>query len=234
MAMTIRIHYTASCVVLGLIWLLGGGCVADGVMDLRQGSPAILRHTVKELREQHVIKQQEDYSCGAAALATLLVYYFGDATTEREILTSLESHLSQEERKQKVLRGFSLLDLKRVSEERGYKAAGFRLPISQLAQVTAPVILFLEPMGYKHFAVFRGLYQGRVYLADPARGNVRLTLGRFLDEWTGIVFVLGKPGEEQITDYPLKVPHPSYVQPELAHFTAQVDWATWVPTLSQR
>ena len=38
---------------------------------------AVKRHTLKELRDQYVVKQDTDYSCGAAALATLLTYYFG-------------------------------------------------------------------------------------------------------------------------------------------------------------
>ncbi len=121
------------------------------------------------------MKQQEDYSCGAAALATLLVYYFGDSTTESELLALLEEGLTDEERKQKAARGFSLLDLKRVAQAKGYRASGFRLSVTQLAQVSAPVIVFLEPLDYKHFAVYRGIDRGRVYLADPARGNLRMT-----------------------------------------------------------
>jgi uncharacterized protein len=75
-----------------------------------------LHHTVKELRDMNVVKQQQDYSCGAAALATLLRYYFGDATSETEILNLLEGSLSPAEKEEKSKRGFTLLDLKRVAE----------------------------------------------------------------------------------------------------------------------
>jgi hypothetical protein len=50
-----------------------------------------------------------------------------------------------------------------------------------------------------------------VFLADPARGNVRMTIDRFLGEWDGIVLVLGKPGEEQIRRHPLSIPRPDDV-----------------------
>jgi predicted double-glycine peptidase len=198
-----------------------------------QGHPRVLRHTLKELRDQNVVKQREDYSCGSAALATLIRYYFGDETSEKEILEFIQGPLNEEEKKQKALRGFSLLDLKQAAQHKGYRAAGFKLTLAQLLQVTAPVIVFLEPMGYKHFAVYRGMDRGRIYLADPARGNMRMSIDRFLHDWHGIVFVLGKagPGEEQIKDYPLAVPNPTYVQFELARFNGVIDLGMMLQTL---
>ena len=204
-----------------LLAIVLGGCAGVSETldrDPRQGeAPEVLRHTLKELRDHHVIKQALDYSCGAAALATLMVYYFGDTTSEQEILGLLQAGLTPEELAVKAQRGFSLLDLKRVAQVKGYQAGGFKLTVEQLMQVAAPVMVFVEPMGYKHFAVLRGIEGGRVYLADPARGNVRKRIDQFVTEWEkGIVFVLGKPGEEHLRDYPLKPPRPfDDVPPEL-------------------
>src|SRR5947209_7567724 len=64
------------------------------------------RHTAKELRDQNIVKQEVDYSCGAAALATLMIYYFGDQTSEKEILTLLESMFTKDEWLVKQIRGF--------------------------------------------------------------------------------------------------------------------------------
>ncbi|MGH8546045.1 MAG: C39 family peptidase, partial [Gammaproteobacteria bacterium] len=164
------------------------------------------RHTLKELRDQYVVKQQLDYSCGAAALATLMVHYYGEHTSEKDILELLNARLetmTKEEQARKTRVGFSLLDLKIVAQQKGYRAAGFRLTIDQLPQLLAPVIVHVQPFGYYHFAVLRGMVGDRVYLADPARGNLRMSIERFLDEWHGVVFVLGKAGEEKITHYPL-------------------------------
>jgi predicted double-glycine peptidase len=223
-------------VLEGLLLLSLYSCslLPDGSAFLERGSQTVQHHTVKELRDLHVVKQQQDYSCGAAALATLMVYYFGEDTSEKEILQLLISRLTEEEKQGKALRGFSLLDLKEVAQSKGYRAAGFKITMTQLARVTAPVIVFIEPQGYKHFAVYRGLDRGRVYLADPSRGNLRMSLGRFLSEWSGIVFVLGKPGEEEIKDYPLMIPHPPYVQPELARFNGAIDLGTMIRPLPQR
>jgi predicted double-glycine peptidase len=101
--------------------------------------------------------------------------------------------------------------MKRVAQEKGYQAGGFRLTLKQLHQLAAPVIVYLEPREYRHFAVLRAVRNGMVYLADPARGNMRMRIDQFLDEWQGhIIFALGKAGEENIQNYPL-LPRQSFV-----------------------
>lgn len=212
------------------------GCVAStvGPGQWTETNESVRRHTLKELRDLHVVKQEKDFSCGAAALATLMIYYYGVQTSEQEILNMLMSPLTEEEKSRKAERGFSLLDLKRVAIEKGFYAGGFRLTMAQLARVTAPILIFVEPFGYKHFAVLRGIDRGRVYVADPMRGNLKMAIGRFLDEWQGIVFVLGKPGEENIQDYPLKIPGPEYIQPELARFNSYIDLGIMTRTLPLR
>jgi predicted double-glycine peptidase len=220
--------------LLFLLALLLQGCASDITELLERGKWTPQRHTVKELRDQHVIKQETDYSCGAAALATLMKFYFHDEISEREILDLLQQNLSPEEKKDRAAKGFSLLELKQIAQMKGYQAAGFRMAMSQLADVVAPVIVFVEPFGYKHFAVYRGFDRGRVYLADPSRGNLRMSIGHFLDEWSGIVFVLGKPEEEAIKKYELQIPSPLFVQPELARFNAVLDLGMITKTLPQR
>ena len=57
--------------------------------------------------------------------------------------------------------------------------------IRGLPRLGGPVIVFIEPRGYKHFVVLRGTRGDRVYLADPSRGNIRMPAYRFLDSWLG-------------------------------------------------
>ena len=213
--------------VLILLLLVGSGSLAGpdatgGRQDSAVGE--VERHSLKEIRDRYVVKQQFDYSCGAAALATLLTYYFGDATSEQDVLKTLMAELTKDERRLKAWRGFSLLDLKHTAQARGYRAAGFKLTIEQLMQLAAPVIVFVQPLGYPHFAVLRGIDRGRVFLADPARGNLRMSIARFLGEWDGIVFVLGKAGEEHIKTYPLALPRPEHIQPELLRVDRGWNW----------
>jgi ABC-type bacteriocin/lantibiotic exporter with double-glycine peptidase domain len=65
----------------------------------------------------------------------------------------------------------------------------FKLTIDQLKQLAAPVIVFVQPLSHKHFAVLRRFGRARVFLADPAGGNLRMSIECFVSEWDGIVFV---------------------------------------------
>lgn len=181
--------------VWGAIALTATGLSAQitiGASGLRADRPM---RSMKDLRDAGVVKQRFDFSCGAAALATMLRYGFGDEVTERQILVDLFTGLSDDDKRTAERTGFSLLDLQRVARTRGYEAEGFRLEPGELPMLAGPVIVFIEPRGYKHFAVLRGIRGDRVYLADPSRGNIRLPMYAFLDSWLqddgkGIVFVV--------------------------------------------
>ena len=175
---------------------------------------------MRDLRDQNIVKQRFDFSCGAAALATILRYGFGETVTERQLLIELFDLLPEEEETVTRSEGFSLLDLQRVAQARGYSAQGFRLEPDQLALLGGPVIVFIEPRGYRHFAVLRGVRGDRVHLADPARGNIRMPAYTFLEDWlqdddTGIIFVVepatGLPGGRT----PLSLAQEGLPQPEI-------------------
>lgn len=156
-------------------------------------SPSV--KTMKDMRDEGLVKQQFDYSCGAAALATILRYGFGNKVTEKQILLQLFDLLTDDEKKSSRKKGFSLFDLQRVAQARGYKAQGFRLKAQDLPRLDGPVIVFIDPRDYKHFAVLRGVRGDRVYLADPSRGNIRQSAHVFLKSWLqedgkGIIFVV--------------------------------------------
>ncbi len=175
---------------------------------------------MKDLRDKDLVKQRLDFSCGAAALATILRYGFGDEVTEREILKELFDLLSEDEEGLRRKEGFSLLDLQRVAQARGYKAQGFRLAPEYLAKLGGPVIVFIEPRGYKHFAVLRGVRGDRVYLADPSRGNIRMPAYRFLEHWLGdggkgIIFVIEPKDGLPEGKNALSLPADGMPQPEI-------------------
>ena len=51
---------------------------------------------------------------------------------------------------------------------------------------------------FDHFVVFRGIDDRYVYLADPARGNVRTEIDTFEKQWQkNAVLVVVKPGDEE-------------------------------------
>lgn len=148
--------------------------------------------SLKEIRESGVVVQQWDTSCGAAAMATVLSYSFGDKVSEREVARGL---LRQTEPlKVRYRGGFSMLDMKRYAEERGYRALGFRdLSIEDVRYFDAPIVP-LNIHGYSHYVVFRGMNSaGTVHVADPAFGNRTLSRSKFEKAWiNGMAFVMLK------------------------------------------
>lgn len=174
-----------------------------------------------DFRNEHLVRQQYDYSCGAAALATLLQFGLGDSVTEREIIADLLTGLSDTATDVREKEGFSLFDLQQVAEKRGYAAQGFQLEPQYIAQLNGPVIVFLETLGYKHFAVLKGVRGDRVYLADPSRGNIRMPAYRFLQAWMrdgkGVVFVVEPKGAaaNKAPASILRAPTDGLTQPEM-------------------
>lgn len=146
--------------------------------------------SLKEIRESGVVVQKWDTSCGAAAMATVFTYHFNDPVTEQEVAQGL---LRQTEPlKVRHRGGFSMLDMKRYAEERGYKAIGFKdLSFEDLRYFEAPIVP-VDLHGYNHYVVFKGLTpDGEVWLGDPAYGNRTMSLKRFERAWMeGMAFTL--------------------------------------------
>lgn len=161
-----------------------------GGIALLQASSAFAvgGHPVRSLletRRDMVVVQEWDLSCGAAALATLLKYQLGDDVSEREIARGLikrEEYL-KDPNFLRFRQGFSLLDLKRYVNQRGYQGIGLgKLVLSDL-QEQAPMMVPVDFNGYKHFVIFRGIGGNRVLLADPAFGNRTMLISAFEEAW---------------------------------------------------
>ena len=194
--------------LLTLVFAAGCGPVGAAAtsVDIGGGTRVFTQmRSFKDLRDEHVVKQAFDYSCGAAALATLLTYGLGDPVSEREVVIEMLEALGDDEEALRKKEGFSLLDMQQIAQGRGYRAQGFRIAPEFLDDLQGPVIVFIRPRGYEHFAVLRGARGDRVYLADPSLGNVHRARYAFLDMWLGddgkgIIFVIepdapGAPGE---------------------------------------
>ena len=145
-----------------------------------------------EIRQGGVVIQQWDASCGAAALATVLTYAFADPVTERAIAQAMLRRTDP--LRVKVRGGFSLLDMKRYAEGRGYAAEGFRqLTIPELLAMRSPIVP-IDELGHAHFVVVRGNIGNELDIADPAFGNRRISVGQFQGMWRdGIGFVVRRP-----------------------------------------
>ncbi|HMA67226.1 MAG TPA: C39 family peptidase [Desulfosalsimonadaceae bacterium] len=150
----------------------------------------------EKLRFKHVTKQEFDYSCGSAALATLLNFSLGESLSEKQVIRGMMKHGDKEQIKK--LRAFSLLDMKRLCNVLGYDAAGYRAEEKDLKNPEHwPCIAPIEVYGYRHFVVVKGIHDGHVFMADPFRGNVSQTLEHFLSSWyENVIFIVKAAAEK--------------------------------------
>jgi predicted double-glycine peptidase len=167
--------------LLLLVWPILAAAPAPSI-----GADGKMVRSLLEIRRDGVVVQNWDLSSGAAALATLLTYQHGDPVPEKAIAEAMigrEAYLADPDRLRQQ-QGFSLLDLKRFVEGRGYRGSGFGgLDLAALVDL-APAILPVRLNGYDHFVVFRGMMGDRVLLADPAWGNRTLRVERFMAAWS--------------------------------------------------
>jgi len=176
--------------VVAAACILGPGAQAATV-EVRgphDGAFSAQVQSVKESRFTTTQRQQFDFSCGSAAVATLLTHHYDDAVSERDVFEFMFRHGDQAKIRKE---GFSMLDMKRFLESRGFRADGFEQPVERLAQERIPAIVLLSERGYRHFVVVKGLGRGRVLVGDPAMGTRAMSVARFRTLWmNGILFVV--------------------------------------------
>ena len=125
---------------------------------------------VLSFKEHHFIatvRQQYDYSCGSAALATLLSYQYQHPVSEQEVFKVMWKNGDQQKIRKE---GFSLLDIKNYLVSNGYSADGYEATLDRLAQAGIPAIALIRDNGYNHFVVIKGISKDKVAVGDPSVG----------------------------------------------------------------
>ena len=117
----------AQTALAGTVWLPGLG---GGVMNV----PA---QSIQELKFAEVVRQQFDFSCGSAALATLLTYHYEHPTEEMQAFNVMYAQGDQARIQQA---GFSLLDMKNYLATEGYDSDGYQTDLATLAGAGVPAI----------------------------------------------------------------------------------------------
>ncbi|MFY3625208.1 C39 family peptidase [Achromobacter xylosoxidans] len=145
-----------------------------GVLLLTHSSHGIVPvRSWKHLRDDRIVKQDLDYSCGAASLATLLDSYYGQAITEEQLLKAMD----------KTDGRASFEDMTNALAQFGFKAQGFAASFDQLARLRMPVIVYMKHRKDDHFSVLRGINGDTVWLADPSLGNRTFSRTQFESMW---------------------------------------------------
>lgn len=143
-----------------------------------------------------IVRQAYDYSCGSAALTTVLNGHAGLNLTEQQTMEGLLRFGEYDRIIER--RSFSLLDMKRFVTALGYESGGYRGEFKDLQ--TQPAIVPIHYAGFKHFVVYKAYKDGRVYVADPALGNISFDEARFKEIWENNTLFLVNVPESQQTD----------------------------------
>lgn len=149
-------------------------------------------HTLRDIRLARAfrttVRQEYDFSCGSAAVATLLTYHYGKRVSEEEVFKAMFEHGDQARIRHE---GFSLLDMKRYLESLGYEADGFEASLDQLKEANVPAIVLIRENGYNHFVVVKGLANGKLVIGDPSVGTRFMSRDHLESVWQGgILFVI--------------------------------------------
>jgi len=143
--------------------------------------------SLREARFQTIILQQYDYSCGSAAVASLLTYHYGRPSKEEDVFKSMFATGDQE----KIQReGFSLLDMKTHLARQGLNADGFKVSLDRIAELGVPVITLINTGGYRHFVIVKGMDNDEILLGDPAQGVLIVKKDRFQAAWSGVALII--------------------------------------------
>ena len=128
-----------------------------------------------------VVMQLENMECGAACLAMVLACY-----GKWVPLSRLREYCG-------VSRdGVKMSSIAKTARKMGMEAKGFRYEAEEFFEkATFPSVVHWN---FTHFVVVCGRKGNKIYINDPARGEVRITMEEFDDAFTGLCICF-RPGE---------------------------------------
>lgn len=156
--------------IISLLFLYN--CSFANIVDFGSHQKKISIKSYKELRDDGIVKQDLDYSCGAASMATLLNNYFYQNISEQQILETMNTSTRA-----------SFLDMQMAFAKLGFESQGLALSYDKLTTLKSPVIVYVKHRKTDHFSVLRGINKDFVWLADPSLGNRILSKTEFIKLW---------------------------------------------------
>lgn len=170
---------------------------------------------LREMKRENVITQSLDFSCGAAGLSTLLNFYLEDNVSEKEVIANLLQIVPLDKVRER--RGFSLYDLKVFAQQKGYKVTGYKMDMDFLKELHRPVLVPVKFKNYRHFIVVKGIIADRVFIADPAAGNISMKITQFAKMWTDGIGLVIEHQDEKATGEGLGITREDFILADYKH-----------------
>lgn len=127
----------------------------------------------KERRDQNIVKQDLDFSCGAASIATILNGYYNQKITEEEVLKIMD--------KGDLMASFE--DMQKALDHLGFQVKGYAVSLETLQALKIPVIAYIKHRKNDHFTVISGINHNFVRISDPSLGQRTLSKYQFQEMW---------------------------------------------------
>lgn len=127
----------------------------------------------KELRDHNIEKQDLDFSCGAASIATLLNGYYKKSVTEEDVLKIMH--------KEDMMASFD--DMHKALNKLGFQSKGYAISLETLIKLKIPVIAYIKHRNNDHFTVVSGINENFVRISDPSLGRKTLSIQQFKKMW---------------------------------------------------
>ena len=135
----------------------------------------------KGIAKTPVVMQMEMLECGAACLTMILHYYGYYAPLEQ---VRIDCGVSRD--------GSNAKNIVRAAKNYELDAKAYRMEPEMLRnEGTFPCIIHWD---FNHFVVCNGFEGDKVYLNDPARGSVKVSIEEFDESFTGIC-IIPTPGD---------------------------------------
>ncbi len=141
----------------------------------------------RDMPFQTVRRQAYDYSCGSAAVATLVTYAYGIPTSEKDVFEEMFARGNQDKIRRE---GFSMLDMSNYLNAHGLQAKGYKMTEDVIEKHRMPFIALVNNKGYNHFVVVKTVDSGRVLVGDPNTGNTEYSRDDFAKIWNGLALVV--------------------------------------------
>ena len=190
-------------VLMGVLCaLVVAGCADDDVMsgappagaasvivDNGQKGETVSVSTIswRDLPFQTVKHQAYDYSCGSAAVATLMTYAYNVPTSEENVFREMFIKGDQDKIRRE---GFSMLDMSNYLNDHGLKAKGYRINEEKIEKYRVPFIALINNNGYNHFVVVKSMGGDRILVGDPNTGNTEYGSPEFAKLWNGLALIV--------------------------------------------
>ena len=158
------------------------------------------------MRYESTVPQKEEFTCGAASIASILTYYWQTPTSEASVLDTLKSRYTEAQVHHISETGLSFDDLIYMTQKLGFSAEGATVALDQLPNLAGPVIVHLDKGNFKHFIVLRKVGDHVYYVSDPVVGQLTMHADEFEAQYTGHALAVWKSSADLPTNAKLVNP----------------------------